>query len=638
MLPEGLEERYRALRRRPKLRAELKAEREAAVTRTERGNRTDLWVPRPPLDLDAHQPPGRLSADGEVVAGLDREGQPVLVRWHAAATVLRLLTWDERHVEIVGFLTSDRVSHVTWVDLDDGGRPSRFATAGVEFNDLGKGAEVVECEWEGDRCTRQRMLIESETGQRYAYVAEAEYDDAGLARVRRTSADGEPAGGWDRERHGWEDHPLPPVAAVEAYVAAVGRAVAEALAASPVRDPFCLRVSVMRGYAVLHAGSAAYRDAARRRAGSPLDVLRGIDDPIWLEDRLDAAGRRALRSLSQLGHEQRPPQEAWWSACVTLVRDLDRPWPGRTEPFLPYVGGDELPYRGDDEPGSVTLAREALGDERADAFLASLRPPAGTRRPARLRRPPDTRDELRRILRDRDLPERIAEHAAWGLALVGGGTGESRLGARPDLPAGEPWPTCEGRALTHLLTLDLAEVPDLEGRELLPADGTLVFLADLTEDGELWEPRAVGDNPSVMLRHLAAGTDVHQPEPPPGTPHEYDPPVVLRRRRVRFEPVLTLPEVLEGLTADERLGYEELYWQLVELTPGLREPAHLLLGHPVPTQEDPREPGEVALLHIGPDGALGFEYLDGGDLTVHGAEDDVRAGRWDRLTVSANSS
>ena len=65
----GLEERYRALRRRPKLRPELKAEREEAITRTERGNRTDLWVPRPPLDLDAHQPPGRLSAENDVRAG-----------------------------------------------------------------------------------------------------------------------------------------------------------------------------------------------------------------------------------------------------------------------------------------------------------------------------------------------------------------------------------------------------------------------------------------------------------------------------------------------------------------------------------------------------------------------------------------
>jgi hypothetical protein len=101
--------------------------------------------------------------------------------------------------------------------------------------------------------------------------------------------------------------------------------------------------------------------------------------------------------------------------------------------------------------------------------------------------------------------------------------------------------------------------------------------------------------------------------------------------------VLTLPEQLEDLAADERLGYEELYWQLVERTPGLREPSHLLLGHPATTQDDPRDPGEIALLHVGWDERLGFEFLDGGDLTVHGTAEDVRAGRWDRLTISPSS-
>ena len=63
-----------------------------------------------------------------------------------------------------------------------------------------------------------------------------------------------------------------------------------------------------------------------------------------------------------------------------------------------------------------------------------------------------------------------------------------------------------------------------------------------------------------------------------------------------------------------------------------------MLGHPTVVQWDPREPGQVSLLHIGYDEALRFEFLDGGDLTFYGDEDDVRAARWDRLTVSRESS
>ena len=55
------------------------------------------------------------------------------------------------------------------------------------------------------------------------------------------------------------------------------------------------------------------------------------------------------------------------------------------------------------------------------------------------------------------------------------------------------------------------------------------------------------------------------------------------------------------------------------------------------TQDDPREPGEVALLHIGHDDELEFDFLDAGDLTVHGAAADIAAGRWDRLTITPSS-
>jgi hypothetical protein len=54
-------------------------------------------------------------------------------------------------------------------------------------------------------------------------------------------------------------------------------------------------------------------------------------------------------------------------------------------------------------------------------------------------------------------------------------------------------------------------------------------------------------------------------------------------------------------------------------------------------QWDPREPGQVSLLHLGWDEAIGFEYLDGGDITLFVDPEDLRAARWDRLRIPVDS-
>jgi hypothetical protein len=61
-----------------------------------------------------------------------------------------------------------------------------------------------------------------------------------------------------------------------------------------------------------------------------------------------------------------------------------------------------------------------------------------------------------------------------------------------------------------------------------------------------------------------------------------------------------------------------------------------LLGFPQVVQDDPRGDGQVALLHLGTD-ALGGDFLDAGDLLFYGPADAVRAGRWDRVTLSPSS-
>jgi hypothetical protein len=249
---------------------------------------------------------------------------------------------------------------------------------------------------------------------------------------------------------------------------------------------------------------------------------------------------------------------------------------------------------------------------------------------------PATREALVELVAAFGLPDWLATRACWGLALVPGGIGVSRIGGRPDLPDGE-WPLNEGRGLTHLATIALSELPEIDGREDLPSDGTLVFFADFSEESEGWGP-ACGDDSVIRIVHVPAGTATRTAEPPDEPRDLRDVPVEIGERRVRFQPVLTLPGRDAGDLSDEEwAAYERLTDQLYEVTPGLGTNAHLMLGHPTVVQEDPREPGEINVLHLDWDEELGFMYGDAGDVMFYAAAEDIRAERWDRIKAVPNS-
>jgi hypothetical protein len=82
---------------------------------------------------------------------------------------------------------------------------------------------------------------------------------------------------------------------------------------------------------------------------------------------------------------------------------------------------------------------------------------------------------------------RVVDDATWAIVLEPNGSGASRLGGRPVLAADHPWPTTRvGHPLTHLATLALTELPDIQGREVLPADGYLSFFVALDDEDALW--------------------------------------------------------------------------------------------------------------------------------------------------------
>lgn len=625
MLPEGLEERFRQLRRRPKERAALRADREAAATRLVFASDPSLFVPELPLrPARAGRPAAPVDTPGErdTLAGLDAEGRPVLVRsafgthGEAPAAVLahpseegdewvigaRLLTWSEERVEIVGFLTARSVSHVTWIELDEAGRPLSAATVGDPHNDVGKGAEVARCDWDGDRCVRVRIEHAPDGEATFTSELVAEYDDDGLVRVR--SGDGPVV--WGRDRDAPEPDPLDPAEALDAWGSAIAEAAQEVAAAAD--DPVVVQISASFEALAEPTAVVVERVALAELAGrvEPREAVDAIHEPrIPLAPLLGEEGLRAWRSLRH--HEVDPSQH---DAAADLLRRVS------AQSWLPLVSGL---HDGD----RWALAEEVLGAERVAAAIAGL--PAAATTPE-VDRPPRDRAELAALLEAFGLSGALADEAAVGYALVAGGSGRSRLGGVPELPEGIAWPACDGRPLTHLATIDLAEVP---GDDRLPSNDLLAFFADLSDEGELFEPVLVADDERVRVIEVAADAATM---PPAGAP-----PPALTERRVRFEAVLTLPERPSGLSDAERVSYDRLHERLLEVTPGLWRPPHLVLGHPSVVQGDPREAGDVSVLHLGWDPDLGFEHLDAGDLTFYGAADDVQAGRWERLTVHVAS-
>jgi hypothetical protein len=375
------------------------------------------------------------------------------------------------------------------------------------------------------------------------------------------------------------------------------------------------------------AAGPDFRDRARAAVTEPGEVLALAHAETASTAKLDvlaAATPELLRRIRQ-ALQASAPERLVSAFAVELARVLDaRDW-GEVEPgFLALVRRPR--------PELEAPSRTALGDQRVSAFMRTLTPASRPRRSAHV---PD-RAALASYLREQGLSsaeaERAAADAAWGIVLDSRGGGESRIGGRPVLPEAMPWPaTGDKRPLSHLATIALAELPEVEGRDVLPAGGHLAFFADLSEEGELVEPiEPDGEGRDrVAVVHPPAGAPAHEPAPP-------DPEIALEEERVTPAARLQLRYVGGGF-AMYKLGLdavaEHVLSRVVWAVNGNRP--EQLLGYPQVVQEDPRKDGDVAVLHLGDDALGGF--LDAGDLLFYGATEDVRAGRWDRLTVSPSS-
>jgi uncharacterized protein YwqG len=171
----------------------------------------------------------------------------------------------------------------------------------------------------------------------------------------------------------------------------------------------------------------------------------------------------------------------------------------------------------------------------------------------------------------------------------------SRFGGAPDLPAAEPWPEWEGRALAFVAQIRLEELP--AGLAIgLPKAGLLSFFH--VQDQSTWGFRPSDRGSSRVLFHADASTCVRR-EFPDGVGKDCR----FRERAITavLRPSLPSPdhEACEelALTDEEREA-------LFDFGYALSVPAHQIGGHPQPVQNDTMQ-AECAMVAEGIDSGDG---------------------------------
>jgi uncharacterized protein YwqG len=138
--------------------------------------------------------------------------------------------------------------------------------------------------------------------------------------------------------------------------------------------------------------------------------------------------------------------------------------------------------------------------------------------------------------------------------------GASHLGGAPDLPAGTAWPAWQGRSLSFLAQLNLADLAAFEAAPL-PPTGLLSFFYDALEQPWGFDPADRGR--AIVLYHTADTILMPQPLPADLSGTEYTAfPVV----PLAFAAELTLPDTREqdvGIAEDELTeAQREAFWDL----------------------------------------------------------------------------
>ncbi len=182
----------------------------------------------------------------------------------------------------------------------------------------------------------------------------------------------------------------------------------------------------------------------------------------------------------------------------------------------------------------------------------------------------------------RAVAEVLGEMRALGrpcLRLVPGGSGSSRLGGAASTAGA--WPRHDGRPLSLIAQLDLAEMRAAGGPDWLPAEGRLLFFYELELSRWGFDPKDAG---SALVRHETVLVD--DAAEPGDLPQDrrFDPSPITFVSAVSMPSEERLEIDWKTLSAQEQ---GELEAAVEALTPA--EPIHQVGGYPLPVQGDGME-------------------------------------------------
>jgi hypothetical protein len=161
--------------------------------------------------------------------------------------------------------------------------------------------------------------------------------------------------------------------------------------------------------------------------------------------------------------------------------------------------------------------------------------------------------------------------------------GTSRLGGLPDLPAGRGWPERDGRLLTFIGQVNLAEVPSLPVP--LPERGMMYFFLGVDEPASnIVHEVLFWDGPDGQLSRQ---------EEPDESAFLNEDCTVFWPAGVRFVPAVSLPSFFRDSSLDE---FSDQLEELRQRQAALLSPrtASQLLGHPLAIAGDPLAEAYVA--------------------------------------------
>lgn len=167
--------------------------------------------------------------------------------------------------------------------------------------------------------------------------------------------------------------------------------------------------------------------------------------------------------------------------------------------------------------------------------------------------------------------------------------GASKMGGRPDLPAGFEWPEKDGRRLQFLVQIRCEEAGALDATGMLPRSGYLWFFYDVDEQPWGFDPK---DRGGWAVRYADVGAGALTRAEDGGDAEQASEEVCALSLRAAF----SLPQDVEGrtgieLTDEEGDAVTELPDGATEEGEGspLVSAGHRLLGYPMPVQGDEME-------------------------------------------------